>query len=70
MVAHYFVQIIITRSTSGPHVESRTLKLKVRVQTLEFQRFCLKFVENVLNDSLLFCANWYNYIHTYNIYGK
>jgi hypothetical protein len=44
----YFVQIIIPRSTCGPHVESRTLKLKARVHTLKYQRNYLKFVGNVL----------------------
>jgi hypothetical protein len=48
MAARYFVQIIITRSTRGPHIESRTLKLKARVHTLKFQQICLKFVGNVL----------------------
>jgi hypothetical protein len=43
MSVRYFVQIIIPRFTRGPHVESRTLKLKARVHTLKFQRFCLKF---------------------------
>jgi hypothetical protein len=48
MTVHYFVQIIIPRSTRGSHIESRTLKLKARVHTLNFQRIWLKFVENVL----------------------
>jgi hypothetical protein len=48
MAVHYFVQILIPRSTRGPHLESRTLKLKARVHTLKFQRIWLKFVENVL----------------------
>jgi hypothetical protein len=43
----YFVQIIIPRFTSGPHVESRTLKLKTRVYILKFQRIWLKFVGDV-----------------------
>jgi hypothetical protein len=48
MAVRYFVQIIIPRSTRGPHIESRTLKLKTRVHTLKFQRICMKFVGNVL----------------------
>jgi hypothetical protein len=60
MEVHYFVQIIIPRSTCGPHIESRTLKLKARVHTLKFQRICMKFVEMSLNDSPLFCTIWYS----------
>jgi hypothetical protein len=37
MAVHYFVQIIIPRSTRGPHIESRALKLKARVHTVKFQ---------------------------------
>jgi hypothetical protein len=44
----YFVQIIIPRSTHGPHVESRTLKLKARVHTIKFQQIWLKFVGDIL----------------------
>jgi hypothetical protein len=56
MAACYFVQIIITRSTRGPHVESQTLKLKARVHTLKFQQICLKFVGNVLEwQSAILC---------------
>jgi hypothetical protein len=44
----YCVQIIIPRSTCGPHVESQTLKLKARVHTLKIQWNCLKFVGDVL----------------------
>jgi hypothetical protein len=48
MAVHCFVQIIKPRSTRGPHIESRTLKLRARVHTLKFQWIWMKFVENVL----------------------
>jgi hypothetical protein len=48
MAVCYFVQIVILRSTRGPHVESRTLKLKAHIYTLKFQRICLKVIGNVL----------------------
>jgi hypothetical protein len=60
MAVRYFVQIIIPRFTRGPHVESRTLKLKARVHTLKFQRICLKFVGNVLEWQ---SAILYNLVH-------
>jgi hypothetical protein len=56
MAVRYCVQIIIPKSTHGPYVESRTLKLKARVHTLKFQRICLKFVGNILEcQSAIMC---------------
>ena len=46
MTGCYSVQSSVARPTRGPHVKSRTLKLKPRIHTIKFYPKWLKFVGN------------------------
>ena len=60
MTGSYSVQSRVARPTHGPHVQSRTLKIKPRVHTIKFYQNWLKFVGNdsVWSTAILCKAVW------------